>query len=80
LFFYYLGLVIAQHKDCQPQLPLSTLAEDFEILHGLEKIILTTNLGNIDEDIRYEVTGGHCPYHQVFWIEENGEKYFLVVM
>jgi glyoxylase-like metal-dependent hydrolase (beta-lactamase superfamily II) len=26
--------------------------------------------------IRYEHSGGHCPFHHVFWIEENGEKCF----
>jgi hypothetical protein len=23
------------------------------------------------------MTGGHCPYHQVFWIRENGETVFF---
>jgi len=33
--------------------------------------------GFIDESIQYLVTGGHCPFHQVFLIEENGEKIFF---
>jgi len=31
----------------------------------------------LDNYIRYEMTGAHCPYHQVFWIEENNEMVFF---
>ena len=55
----------------------SYVPEDFEILHGADKVILTEGNGNIDEYIRYEVSGAHCPYHQVFWIEENEETIFF---
>jgi glyoxylase-like metal-dependent hydrolase (beta-lactamase superfamily II) len=51
--------------------------EEFEILHGSDKVILTAGNGNIDGYICYEVTGAHCPYHQVFRIEESGEKIFF---
>ena len=33
--------------------------------------------GYIDDYIRYEVTGAHSPWHQVFWIEEEGEVLFF---
>lgn len=32
--------------------------------------------GTIDGYIRYELSGGHSPFHQVFWIEEDGETIF----
>jgi glyoxylase-like metal-dependent hydrolase (beta-lactamase superfamily II) len=51
--------------------------EDFAILNNSDKVILTEGDGIIDGYIRYEVTGAHCPFHQVFWIEENGEKIFF---
>lgn len=51
--------------------------EDFEILQGADKAVLTMGDGNIDGYIRYEVTGAHCPYHQVFWIEEDGQRIFF---
>lgn len=51
--------------------------EDFIILSNSDKVILTEDSGIIDGYISYEVTGGHCPYHQVFWIEEDGEKIFF---
>ena len=55
----------------------SYIPDDFEILHGSDKVIVTEGNGNIDSYIRYEVTGAHCPFHQVFWIEEDGEKIFF---
>lgn len=32
--------------------------------------------GNINEYITYQVTGGHSPFHQVFWIKEGNETAF----
>ncbi len=32
--------------------------------------------GNINELISYQVSGGHTPFHQVFWIRENDETIF----
>jgi glyoxylase-like metal-dependent hydrolase (beta-lactamase superfamily II) len=55
----------------------SYVAEDFEILHGADKVTLMEGDGNIDGYIRYQVSGAHCPYHQVFWIQEDGEIIFF---
>jgi glyoxylase-like metal-dependent hydrolase (beta-lactamase superfamily II) len=51
--------------------------EDFEILSGSDKVIFTAGAGTVDNYIRYEVSGAHCPYHQVFWIEEDGQTIFF---
>ena len=51
--------------------------EDFEVLVNSDKVITTSGNGIIDDYIKYEVTGGHCPFHQVFWIEEDGQKVFF---
>jgi len=59
--------------------PSYTPAE-FEILGESDRVIFTTGDGVIDEYIRYEVTGAHSPFHQVFRIEEDGQKVFLVAM
>ena len=32
--------------------------------------------GNITPEIRYQVSGWHTPYHQVFYISEQGETFF----
>jgi len=34
------------------------------------------NSGNIGNYITYEVTGGHSPFHQVFWIKSENETAF----
>ena len=51
--------------------------DEFSILGGADKVIFTQGNGVIDDYIKYEVTGGHCPFHQVFTIEEAGEKLFF---
>ena len=56
--------------------PSYTPAE-FEILGESDKVIFTQGNGIIDDYIRYEVTGGHSPHHQVFWIEEDEQKIFF---
>ncbi len=50
---------------------------DFEILINSSQVQLLKGDGLIDGYIRYEVTGAHCPFHQVFWIEEDGQKLFF---
>ena len=50
---------------------------EFEILGNAGNVIFTQGDGNIDGYIKYHVTGAHCPYHQVFWIEEEGQKIFF---
>ena len=51
--------------------------DDFSILYDADNVVYTQDKGNIDGYIQFEVTGGHSPHHQVFWIEEEGEKLFF---
>lgn len=51
--------------------------DEFEILGNSDKVIFTQGDGYIDEYIKYEVTGAHCPYHQVFHIQEDGQHIFF---
>lgn len=55
----------------------SYTTNDFKILSGSDKVILIEGNGKIDGYINYELTGAHSPYHQVFMIEEDGEKVFF---
>lgn len=55
----------------------SYITSDFEILKNSPRVQFTEGNGSIDDYITYEVTGAHSLYHQVFWIEENGEKIFF---
>ncbi len=55
----------------------SYITEDLECLKNNPQVILLEGNGVIDGYIKYELTGAHCPYHQVFWIVEGGEKVFF---
>ena len=51
--------------------------KEFELLANAGNVVFTEGNGTIDEYISYEVTGAHCPFHQVFSIEEDNEKIFF---
>lgn len=56
----------------------SFIPEELEILKASKQIVLLTDdNGSIDDYIEYRITGAHSPYHQVFWIRENGETIFF---
>lgn len=56
----------------------SYISEDFKLLTNVKNIVwLKFDSGTIDDYIRYEVTGAHSPFHQVFWITENGQTVFF---
>jgi glyoxylase-like metal-dependent hydrolase (beta-lactamase superfamily II) len=50
---------------------------DLLILLSAENIVFVEANGSIDDYIRYETTGAHCPYHMVFWIEEAEQIIFF---
>ncbi len=48
-----------------------------KILPTLPNIVsMDDDNGTIGDYITYEVTGGHSPFHQVFWIKEDGTTAF----
>jgi glyoxylase-like metal-dependent hydrolase (beta-lactamase superfamily II) len=51
--------------------------EDFVVLKKSEQLQFTEGNGMINDNIFFEMTGAHSPFHQVFFIEENGEKIFF---
>jgi len=55
----------------------SYVTEDLECLKNNDKVVFLDGGGVIDGYIKYELTGAHCPYHQVFWIVDDGEKIFF---
>lgn len=52
-------------------------AEKIQVLEGNEKVVLLQNEGSIDGYIKHSYSGGHSPYHQVFWIQEASEIVFF---
>jgi len=55
----------------------SYMAEEIAILENHSQVVLLDGDGTIDNYIRYHITGAHSPYHQVYWIEEGGKKFFF---
>lgn len=51
--------------------------EDFMPLGNADNVVFLEGDGVIDDYIRYKVSGAHCPFHQVFWIEEEGVTAFF---
>ncbi|MDR6942378.1 MBL fold metallo-hydrolase [Mucilaginibacter pocheonensis] len=50
--------------------------EIFEALRSAD-ITFVEGSGQLQRGISYELSGGHCPYHQVFRIDMEGEKVFF---
>jgi glyoxylase-like metal-dependent hydrolase (beta-lactamase superfamily II) len=52
-------------------------ADIFEALQNTVDVKLVDGSGELQPGIRYEHSGGHCPYHQVFWLEDSTGKCFF---
>ena len=50
--------------------------EKIMALHNSDNVVLLDDKGIIDGYISYELTAAHSKFHQVFWIEEDGQKVF----
>ncbi|HEY4285476.1 MAG TPA: MBL fold metallo-hydrolase [Puia sp.] len=57
--------------------PTSYIPEELEILKTSPQVSFLDGGGIIDGYIKYEITGAHCPWHQVFWIVDGGETIFF---
>ena len=55
----------------------SYITDELDCLKNASNVALVEGNGVIDGYIRFELTGAHCPYHQVFWIVDEGEKIFF---
>ena len=51
--------------------------ENFKFLEKSKNLEFIEGDGVIDDYIHYQVTGAHCPYHQVFKIIDDGEIIFF---
>lgn len=55
----------------------SFIPAELEFLKHNDQLVLLNGNGLIDGYIEYELSGGHSPFHQVFWIRENNETIFF---
>lgn len=49
----------------------------FDFVQRNAQMKLIEGSGQLTNEISYELTGAHCPFHQVFLIESEGEKVFF---
>jgi len=49
----------------------------FETLKSAARIEIVEGSGEVRPGIHYELSGGHTEFHQVFLLEDNGEKCFF---
>jgi glyoxylase-like metal-dependent hydrolase (beta-lactamase superfamily II) len=57
--------------------PSSYLTDELTALQGSSQVVLLEGDGVVDGYIKYEMTGAHCPYHQVFRIVDAGTTIFF---
>jgi glyoxylase-like metal-dependent hydrolase (beta-lactamase superfamily II) len=55
----------------------SYMTEEIGALENNKNVVLLKGDGIIDGYIRHEITAGHSPYHQVYWIKEDGQTIFF---
>lgn len=56
----------------------SFITEELEVLKNSSQVILLNeDEGLIDNYIEYKHSGGHSPFHQVFWIKEDAKTIFF---
>jgi glyoxylase-like metal-dependent hydrolase (beta-lactamase superfamily II) len=56
----------------------SYMPEELLPLQGTDRVVLLDqDTGSIGPHIQFEMTEGHSPFHQVFWIRERGETTFF---
>ncbi|GGG74425.1 MBL fold metallo-hydrolase [Parapedobacter pyrenivorans] len=51
--------------------------EIFDVLQRSGNLLLVEGNGVLNDEINYEVSGGHTPHHQVFHIRTGGEHFFF---
>ncbi|MDP4252386.1 MAG: MBL fold metallo-hydrolase [Bacteroidota bacterium] len=57
--------------------PSSYHTDELAVLRDSPQVVLLDGDGVVDGYIKYEMTGAHCPYHQVFWIVDGGSTLFF---
>lgn len=57
--------------------PTSYIPEELYCLRDNPRVVLLDGDGVIDGYIKYQITGAHSPWHQVFWIVDGGETVFF---
>lgn len=51
--------------------------EKLEFIRRSQRLVLLNGNGQVNDETRYEVSGGHSPFHQVFYFGTNEQTYFF---
>lgn len=51
--------------------------EIFDVIQRSGQVTFVEGSGILTDEISYELTGGHCEFHQVFHVLSGGEHYFF---
>ncbi|MDB5025587.1 MAG: fold metallo-hydrolase [Mucilaginibacter sp.] len=73
------ALHVIQHSEWETAIngrSSSYHKEIFDALKDAANIQFVENSGELKPGISYELSGGHCPFHQVFWINGHSGKCF----
>lgn len=72
--------IYIQEKEMNYALNQNSPSYDTKYLNAIKQlpnvIFLNEYSGKINDQIRFEIVGGHVPFQQVFWISENDEIAF----
>ena len=75
------AIYYAQEKELafafEKGLPSFIPQELTALKNSSQVVLLKEDEGIIDNYIQYKITGAHSPFHQVFWIRENGQTVFF---
>ena len=55
----------------------SFIPDELTPLKDSPQVVLLDGHGVLDGYIKYQITGAHSPFHQVFWIVDGGETVFF---
>ncbi|WP_336516131.1 MBL fold metallo-hydrolase [Pollutibacter soli] len=55
----------------------SFIPDELEFLENNDQVVLLGDQGTIDGYIEYQISSGHSPFHQVFWIRDGDETIFF---
>lgn len=75
------AMYYVQEKELSYALEKGSASFIQQKLQALKKstrvVLLNEEEGFLGKTIQYKVTGAHSPFHQVFWIKENGQTVFF---
>nr|MBC7613541.1 MBL fold metallo-hydrolase [Pseudopedobacter sp.] len=64
-------------ENAYSKISSSYKTEIFDVMQRSGQVNFLDGDGAINDEISYEVTGGHTEFHQVFFVKENNETYFF---